>query len=272
MSSPPSTPADTHGAEQGANHTADHAADHSADHSADHRAVESDGGVDRRRAAIAGHTGDIDTARSLLDHAVPKVRGTALGALNRLGALTESELCDALADIDAGVRRRACEETARWSQPLPPSTEPSEHSPSDEPLSEDPLSDDPLPSVALPGALAEALTDRLLDDDDTVVEIAAWAWGERPPAIERAFELILTITTDHSDALCREAAVAALGALGDIRALPTILRATTDKATVRRRAIIALAPFDGPEVDEALERARSDRDWQVRQAAEDLSS
>jgi len=40
---------------------------------------------------------------------------------------------------------------------------------------------------------------------------------------------------------------------------------------VRRRAIIALAPFDGPEVDAAIERATRDRDWQVRQAAEDLS-
>jgi hypothetical protein len=39
---------------------------------------------------------------------------------------------------------------------------------------------------------------------------------------------------------------------------------------VRRRAVIALAPFAGPEVDAALERARTDRDWQVRQAAEDL--
>jgi hypothetical protein len=35
--------------------------------------------------------------------------------------------------------------------------------------------------------------------------------------------------------------------------------------------VIALAPFEGPEVDAALERARADRDWQVRQAAEDLS-
>ncbi|MFP3906108.1 MAG: hypothetical protein ACLFWR_03700, partial [Acidimicrobiales bacterium] len=49
-----------------------------------------------------------------------------------------------------------------------------------------------------------------------------------------------------------------------------ILAATTDIATVRRRAVIALAPFEGPEVDAALERARTDRDWQVRQAAEDL--
>jgi len=49
----------------------------------------------------------------------------------------------------------------------------------------------------------------------------------------------------------------------------TFLAATTDKATVRRRAVIALAPFEGPEVDAALEIARTDRDWQVRQAAED---
>ena len=61
----------------------------------------------------------------------------------------------------------------------------------------------------------------------------------------------------------------ALGAIGDVDGLPAILAATTDKATVRRRAVIALAPFEGPEVDAALEAARTDRDWQVRQAAED---
>ena len=63
--------------------------------------------------------------------------------------------------------------------------------------------------------------------------------------------------------------MAALGAIGDPAGLPAILAATGDKATVRRRAIIALALFDGPEVDEALSRASVDRDWQVRQAAED---
>ena len=63
--------------------------------------------------------------------------------------------------------------------------------------------------------------------------------------------------------------MAALGAIGDEAGLPAILAATTDKATVRRRAVIALAPFEGPEVDAALETARTDRDWQVRQAAED---
>ena len=40
---------------------------------------------------------------------------------------------------------------------------------------------------------------------------------------------------------------------------------------MRRRAILALAPFEGDEVDAALARGRDDRDWQVRQAAEDLS-
>jgi hypothetical protein len=34
--------------------------------------------------------------------------------------------------------------------------------------------------------------------------------------------------------------------------------------------VLALAPFDGDEVDAALQRALDDRDWQVRQAAEDL--
>jgi HEAT repeat protein len=76
---------------------------------------------------------------------------------------------------------------------------------------------------------------------------------------------------NHPDPLCREAAVAALGALGDPAGLTAILAATSDKPAVRRRAVLALAPFDGPQVDAALDRARTDRDWQVRQAAEDLT-
>ena len=51
-----------------------------------------------------------------------------------------------------------------------------------------------------------------------------------------------------------------------------MLAATRDRAAVRRRAVIALAAFEGPEVDAALDRALTDRDWQVRQAAEDLKS
>jgi HEAT repeat protein len=64
--------------------------------------------------------------------------------------------------------------------------------------------------------------------------------------------------------------VAALGAIGSPKALPAILAALRDKPTVRRRAVLALAPFEGAEVDAALQAALSDPDWQVRQAAEDL--
>ena len=110
-----------------------------------------------------------------------------------------------------------------------------------------------------------------LDDPDaTVVETAAWACGERQPPEPGVVGRLSSIVIGHDDALCREAAVAALGAIGDPGGLPAILAATGDKATVRRRAIIALAPFEGPDVDAALAAARTDRDWQVRQAAEDL--
>ena len=65
--------------------------------------------------------------------------------------------------------------------------------------------------------------------------------------------------------------MAALGAIGDRRGLDAVLTAASgDRPAVRRRAVVALAAFDGPEVDAALERALTDRDWQVRQAAEDL--
>jgi HEAT repeat protein len=103
------------------------------------------------------------------------------------------------------------------------------------------------------------------------VEVAAWASGEREPPEPGAVDALTRLAAGHHDALVREAAVAALGAIGDPAGLPSILAALGDKATVRRRAVLALAPFDGPEVDAALATARGDRDWQVRQAAEDLS-
>src|SRR5437588_7373703 len=71
-----------------------------------------DAGARRRRAALAGHQGDAATARELLEDAEPSVRATALGALARAGALRPSDVERALADSDAGVRRRACEEAA----------------------------------------------------------------------------------------------------------------------------------------------------------------
>ena len=80
-----------------------------------------------------------------------------------------------------------------------------------------------------------------------------------------------TLLDEKTQAECRRVASAALGAIGDRSGLESILRATQDRPAVRRRAVIALAPFEGPEVDAALARALGDRDWQVRQAAEDLT-
>jgi HEAT repeat protein len=190
--------------------------------------------ADRRRAAaIAGHVGDARTARALAIDDDASVRATAIGALARLGELDTITLNAALRDTDPAVRRRAVELSARRSD------------------------------VDLIG---------LLDDrDDSVVETAAWACGERGAGAE-VVERLVSLAERHRDPLVREAAVAALGALGDEAGLPAILTATQDKPAVRRRAVLALAPFQGPAVDAALQRALGDHDWQVRQAAEDLLS
>lgn len=195
----------------------------------------------RRRIAVSGHTGEVDTAREGLKDTESRVRELALGALARLGSLAPPDLVAAAGDPAPGVRRRVAElaPTLSWA-------------------------------VTDQADAAAALLDLLGDEDAGVVEAAAWSLGECRPPAPGAVDLLATVAHSHADALCREAAVAALGALGDPQGLPTILAALADKATVRRRAVIALAPFDGPEIDEALERAREDRDWQVRQAAEDL--
>jgi len=112
----------------------------------------------------------------------------------------------------------------------------------------------------------------LLDDcDPSVVEMSAWSLGERGErsAVE-ALAALASTRSGHGDPLCREAAVAALGAIGDPAGLPAVLAALDDKPAVRRRAAVALAAFEGPAVAAALHRCLDDRDWQVRQVAEDL--
>lgn len=190
----------------------------------------------RRRVAIAGHSGDTNTARAALTDPEPAVRATALGALERLGVLTTVELAAAAGDPEPVVRRRAALVLARHRD--------------------------------------DALVLDLLDDDvAAVVEAACYAAGEHPPvtgATDAVVSRLIELARTHDDALVREAAIAALGAIGDPAGLPAILAGTHDRPAVRRRAVLALAPFDGPEVDAALRRALGDRDWQVRQAAEDL--
>ena len=198
-----------------------------------------DAAARKRVAVLAGHSGDEATARTLTNDADPSVRAAALGALHRCGALRSADLEGALEDQDPTVRRRAAEVVAALEGRGP--------------------------------AADVSLLPLLHDPDDSVTEVAAWASGERDPAESEAVQRLATLATEADDTLVRESAVAALGAIGDPAGLAAILAATRDKATVRRRAVIALAPFEGPEVDEAYERALGDRDWQVRQAAEDLT-
>ncbi len=195
----------------------------------------SDGHVTERRrvVALAGHTGDAAEARVGLTDPAPAVRATALGALERLGVLGDVELATALSDPAAEVRRRACELAA-----------------------------------GRPGVDCAPALD---DPDPGVVEMAAWAWGERgDPVMVGALAQLADPVSGHPDPLCREAAVAAIGAIGDPAGLPTVLAALEDKPAIRRRAALSLAAFEGPEVDDALQRCLGDRDWQVRQVAEDL--
>lgn len=198
------------------------------------------GAATRRSVVVAGHSGDVTHARQALAHDDPAVRAAALGALARLGAITDDELVAALTEPAGVVRRRAATLAARY------------------------------PTVELLGALH--------DPDAAVVEVAAWACGERERVTDAVLHRLIDLATlTSADPLVRESSVAALGAIGDDRGLDAVLVATTDRPAVRRRAVLALAPFLDPtheragDVAAALSRALTDRDWQVRQAAEDLA-
>ena len=195
------------------------------------------GRFSRRDVVVAGHVGDMATARSAKSHADPATRASAYGALARMGALDNEDLTGALSDPSPKVRMRAI-----------------------------------TLAVGHPEAVGhEAPFTALLDDScDEVVEVAAWACGEQEATAPSTVTRLGELATGHPNPLVREAAVAALGAVGDPDGLDAILAATTDRAAVRRRAILALAPFDGPEVESALRRAAKDRDRQTRDAAEML--
>lgn len=207
-----------------------------------------------RAAELAGlgHAEVLDRAEvdrastALRDDPDPRVRVAALGALIRVapGATAMAAWRVATADPSEAVRRRAAD--------LGPAL-----------VALDPAFGDDVATGAV---------SLLADDDVTVVVAAAAALGELDGVAvgAGAVPALATVTTDHRDPLAREAAVATLGALGAPGGLPAILAAGDDKPAVRRRAVLALAPFDGPDVDTALARAVTDRDWQVRQAAEDL--
>ena len=186
----------------------------------------------RRTVVTLGYEQNEPETRSFLRHEDSVVRELALGALHRMQSLTDTDLELALHDDDRLVRRRAAELGALH------------------------------PGVDLAPLLA--------DLEPVVVEMAVWAYGEREQVDDNTLQTIISLTTDHDDQLVREAGAAALGAIGDERGVPAILSACEDKPAVRRRAVLALAPFSGPEIEAAIDTALTDRDWQVRQSAEDL--
>jgi HEAT repeat protein len=188
--------------------------------------------AERLAVISAGHTGDESAARAALRSDIARVRASALVALERMGRLDDDTLARAV-DDPADAVRRTCARLCTGHPGVP-------------------------------------LSSLLTDDDLYVAEMAAWAHGERPVPDDGAFAMLVRAATDDERPLVREAAVAALGALGDPRGLPAILAGCRDKPAVRRRAILALAPFDGPDVEAALHAALEDRDWQVRQNAEDM--
>jgi HEAT repeat protein len=173
-----------------------------------------------------------------LESAVTRYRVLALRGLVRQSLMTRELWLRVLGDLDVEVRRDALQQFAHVEQ-LDPSV------------------------------LVEVNV-LLGDDDALVVEAAAFALGEHLDV--NAVEALCVVATTHEDARYRESAIAALGAIGDDRARSTIIASLKDKPPIRRRAIVALANFEGPDIDAALDEAGEDRDWQVRSAVSQLRS
>ena len=188
------------------------------------------------RAGFALGDDYVGVLRSNLRSPLARQRVLALRGVVRQNLVTSEDWRLALADPDVDVRREALNQIAHAE-----------------------IEDD---------AIYVALMVLLNDDDALVVDGAVFALGEH--LFVGAVDQMCVIATSHEDARCRESAIAALGAIGDDRARPAILAALDDKPPVRRRAIVALSNFEGPDIDEALTRASEDRDWQVRAAVNQL--
>ena len=188
------------------------------------------------RAGFAQGADHLETITKGLSASNARQRVLALRAGARQNVLSADNWSSAFSDTDVDVRRESLNLFAH-------------HEPSS-------------------SALLDQVLGLLSDADALVVDGAVFALGEHlyVPSVDA----LCSIASSHDDARCRESAVAALGAIGDDRARETILNALEDKPPVRRRAIVALSNFEGPDIDAALEKASEDRDWQVRAAVSQL--
>ena len=189
----------------------------------------------RLAAARAGFDGDRGAVQALLHDPDAATRARAIGALVRIDPddpEVGARITEALSDPSPLVRRRAAQLATRTAQLL-----------------------------------------RLLGDPDTGVVVAACeGLGEASDADVDVVARLALVATDHADALCREAAVAALGSIGDPAGIDAVLCACADTVAVRRRAVLMLAAWDDERCHRQLVAMTGDRDRQVRQAAEDLLS
>jgi HEAT repeat protein len=187
---------------------------------------------------VARSTDADELRRAALDDRDPRVRGVAIATLVRTAPRRTSAAVwkRVVADADPAVRRRAAEVAPALGR----------------------------------SASCGALLVLLADDDAWVAEAAAYAIGEHPAPTTHALGALTRAATAHRDPLVREAAVGALGAQADPATLPAVLSACDDRPAIRRRAVLALAAFEGLDVELRLQAALTDPDWQVRQAAEDL--
>jgi HEAT repeat protein len=194
-----------------------------------------------RAVVLAGHAEPGDAAADAVvsagrDDPDPGVRAYAVAAAERRGRRNVADRVRDLRDDAPQVRRRACQLEARAPRPS--------------------------------ARVTAALVDLLEDPEPLVVVSATEALGEAGAV--GAVDDLAGVAARHEDARCREAAIAALGALGAPEGLDAVLGGLDDKPAVRRRAVVALAAFTGRRVDAALARAAEDRDWQVREVAQAL--
>lgn len=163
----------------------------------------------------------------------PYVRRIAVAAAHHHPVLHARIVTMLATDSDPSVRRECAEVLGRSSSP---------------------------PVAALEQALGDPVAE--------VREAATTALGEAL-SIDSVQQLIALAGAEDEDRLVREAAVAALGAIGDERARPVLLSLVAGAPPqIRRRCVAALSVFDGDDIEEALRNAAADRNPMVREAAE----
>ncbi len=186
-----------------------------------------------RMAAIvkAGFSGDVARAAAGLADPCGRIRAVALAACMRLGRLDGPAINTALEDPEVEVRLAGAKAAARMG------------------------------SDSLAARLA-------VEKEPLVAEAIIFAMGEQRE--ESTYPVLRNAALEHPDALCREAAVAAIANFERDDSIEVLERAARDKPAIRRRVAVALAAVDDPRATELLHRLAEDRDWQTRQIAKEI--